>query len=473
MVVGAGPNGLAAAVELARHGLHVRVVERAERPGGGARTEPLPVEGFVRDVCSAVHPLAVGSPFLSALPLEAHGLSWVHSPAPLAHPLDGAPAAVLERSLDATAEGLGADGDAWRELVGGLVERWRALLPELLAPMHAPRHPLAMAAFGLKAVRSAEGVAARFRTPGARALLAGLSGHSFLPLERPPSAAVGVVLGAAAHAVGWPVPAGGSGAIADALVAHLASLGGEVVTGMEVESLDALPPSRAVLLDLTPRQVVAVAGARLPGRYRRRLERFRYGPGAFKLDYALDGPVPWSDPACARAATVHLGGTFEEVAAAERAPWEGRAAERPFVLLAQPSLFDPARAPAGKHVVWAYAHVPHGYRGDAAGAVEAQIERFAPGFRDRVLFRGAEGPPELEARNPNLVGGDINGGIQDLGQLLLRPVASLDPYATPVDGLYLCSASTPPGGGVHGMCGYHAARSALRRTFGIEPLALG
>ncbi len=472
VVVGAGPNGLAAAIELARHGLDVLVVERAEEPGGGARTAAMPLEGFVHDVCSAVHPLAAGSPFLSALSLHEHGLRWIHPGAPLAHPLPGTAAAVLERSLDATAEGLGRDGPAWRGLVGPLAERWEALAPDLLAPLHVPRHPLALARFGTRALRAATSVASRFRTPRARALFAGLAAHAFLPLDASPSAAVGIVLGAAGHAVGWPFPAGGAGALAKAMVGALEARGGTVVTGAEVERLDALPPSRAVLLDLTPRQALAVAGGRLPDGYRRTLERYRYGPGAFKVDFALDGPVPWTDQACEGAGTVHLGGPLEEVAAAEQAPWDGRVAERPFVLLAQPSAFDPSRAPPGRHVVWAYTHVPHGFRGSVADAIQARIERFAPGFGERVLLRVERSPAQAEADNPNLVGGDINGGVQDLGQLFARPAGVLDPYATPAEGLYLCSASTPPGGGVHGMCGFHAARSALRGTFGITPRPL-
>ncbi len=466
VVVGAGPNGLAAAVLLARHGCSVLVLEANERPGGGARTEALTRPGFLHDLCSAIHPMAAGSPFFRELPLEEHGLSWIHPPTPLAHPLDQGPPALLERSIEETARGLGEDGDAWKRLFGFVARDWDELAEELLAPLRPPRHPLRLARFGLLALRSADGLArARFDTAAARALFAGLAAHSFLPLQRTASAAVGLVLGAAGHAVGWPLPAGGAGRITAALVSYLESLGGEVETGRPVRSLEDLPPARAVLFDVTPRQLLAIAGDRLPAGYRRCLGRYRYGPGAFKLDWALSEPIPWREAACAGAGTVHLGGTLEEVAVGEATVWEDAHPERPFVLLAQPSLFDPARAPEGRHTAWGYCHVPNGSTVRMTERIEAQVERFAPGFRDVVLERHEMGPAALESRNANLVGGDINGGVQDLRQLFTRPVARLVPYETPVRAFYICSSSTPPGGGVHGMCGYHAARAALRRSF--------
>jgi phytoene dehydrogenase-like protein len=439
----------------------VRVLEAADTVGGGTRSAELTLPGFVHDVCSAVHPLAVGSPFLRGLPLAELGVELVHPPAPLAHPLDDGTAVLLERSVEATATGLDGDGEAWLRLMEPLVHRADALLEDTLGPLRLPRHPLLLARFGLSALQSAEGLAGRaFRGERARALFAGLSAHSMLPLSAPATASFGLVLGFLGHAYGWPVLRGGSQRIADGLAEHLRALGGEIETGRRVATLADLPPARAVLLDVTPRQLLAIAGDRLPSRYARRLAGYRYGPGAFKLDYALDGPIPWRASECARAATVHLGGTLEEIAASESTPGH----EPPFVLLAQQSLFDDSRAPEGKHTVWAYCHVPNGWDGDATDAIEAQIERFAPGFRDRVLARATLGPADLERYDENYVGGDINGGLQDLRQLFGRPVPRLVPYSTPVPGLYLCSSSTPPGGGVHGMCGFHAARAALART---------
>lgn len=471
VVVGAGPNGLAAAITLARRGLEVLVVEAHGSPGGGLRTEPLTLPGFVHDVCSAVHPLAVGSPFFGALPLTEHGVDWIHPPFPVAHPLtEMGEAVVLHRDLAATARSLGRDGSRWLGLLEPLVREWEGFSRDVLAPpLRWPGHPLLMARFGLNAIRSASGVArSRFRGEEARALFAGCAAHSFLPLEQAPSAAVGMVLASSGHAVGWPIPRGGAATLADGLVRYLEGLGGEVLTGWKVESLSELPSSRAVLLDLTPRQVIEVAGSHLPERYLRRLSRYRYGPAVVKVDWALAGPVPWSASVCGEAATVHVGGRLAEVEAAEQAPWRGEVAERPFVLFSEPTRFDPTRAPAGRGVGWGYCHVPSGWDGDpeeVADRIERQVERFAPGFRDGILARSVLGPADLERTNPNLVGGDINGGLQDLRQILARPVLSSDPYATPTEGLYLCSSSTPPGGGVHGMCGHHAAVSALRRTF--------
>ncbi|HEU6444078.1 MAG TPA: NAD(P)/FAD-dependent oxidoreductase [Gaiellaceae bacterium] len=461
VVVGSGPNGLAAAVTLARAGRSVLVVERAESVGGGLRSAELTEPGFVHDVCSAIHPLAAASPCFSELPLSEHGLELVHPDAPLAHPLDDGTAVMLERSVDATAAGLGADGERYRKLFGPLVRNERRLLPFLLGPRPLPRHPFAAARFGLLALRSAAGLAKRFEGERARALFAGLAAHSIQSLRRSPTASFGLVLGMLGHAYGWPAARGGSQAIADALVSYLRSLGGVVETGRAVESVDELPRT-AILLDLTPRGVIGVAGHRLPSRYLRALRRYRYGPGVFKLDWALDGPVPWAAEDCGRAGTVHVGGTAAEIVESEDAVWRGEASERPYVLVAQQSLFDDTRAPADGHTLWAYCHVPNGSTVDMTERIEAQIERFAPGFRERILARHAMGPADVEARNPNYVGGDINGGVQDLRQLYTRPAVRLDPYSTPVDGLYVCSSSTPPGGGVHGMCGYHAARSTLR-----------
>ena len=437
--------------------------EGADEPGGGARSAELTLPGFVHDLCSAIHPFVPGSPFLRSLPLAAHGLELVHPPAPLAHPLDDCTAVLLERSVTATAAGLGEDACAYERLVGQVVRDWSAIEEAALAPLlRVPRHPLALARFGISALRTATGLAeAVFRGERARALFAGCAAHSMLPLGRRPSAAFGLVLLAAGHRVGWPFPRGGAGEITAALVAELRRLGGALETGAHVESLDELGLPRHVLCDVGPRALLRLAGDRVPEGYASSLRRFRYGPGAFKLDYALDGPIPWRAAVCARAGTVHLGGTLGEIAASERAPWEGRHAERPFVLLAQHTLFDRTRAPEGRHTVWAYCHVPNGSREDMTARIEAQIERFAPGFGERVLARSSLGPGDLEARNPSLVGGDLNGGAADLRGLLARPALRPVPYRTPLPGLYLCSASTPPGGGVHGMCGYLAARAAL------------
>ncbi len=408
--------------------------------------------------------MAAGSPFFSTLPLSKHGLDWVHPPAPLAHPLDDGTAVMMERSVDATADGLGPDAASYSELFVPLVSDWDKLTVDILGPLRFPRHPLVTARFGLTGLRSARSVAqARFRGERARALFAGLAAHSILPLERPLSAAFGLVLGAAGHAVGWPMPRGGAQRISGALASHLTSLGGRIETGVPVERLEDVPAAAVTLLDMTPRQVVKIAGRRLPGRFRRSPDAYRYGPAAFKVDWALSGPVPWRASECARAGTVHLGGSIDEIANAERDVWLGRHPDRPFVLLSQPSLFDPSRAPEGRHTVWAYCHVPNGSRFDMTDRIEAQVERFAPGFRERILKRSVRPPAALEEYNPNCVGGDINGGVQDLGQLFSRPARMLNPYSIPSTDIYICSSSTPPGGGVHGMCGYFAARAALRR----------
>jgi phytoene dehydrogenase-like protein len=471
VVVGAGPNGLAAGIRLAQHGLGVLVVEANDVIGGGARSDELTLPGFVHDLCSSIHPLGCGSPFFRTLPLEKYGLHWVHPEAPLAHPLDDRRAIVLERSVTRTAEGLGADKDAYESLMEPLVAGWEPLLNEILQPiLHVPRHPLRLGRFVRRALQSAAVVVrSRFSEEPARALFAGLAAHSFLPLERTASAAFGLSLGALGHAIGWPLPCGGAQKLADALAAHLRSLGGEIVTGTRIESLDQLPLARALLLDVTPVQLCLIAEDKLPASYLKRLGRYRYGPGVFKVDYALDGPIPWKSTACARAGTVHVCGGFDEVAASERAVAEGKVPERPFVLLAQTSLVDHSRAPSGKHTAWAYCHVPNGSTFDMTQRIENQIERFAPGFRDRVLARHVMNCSDLEQRNANLVGGDISGGANDLWQLMARPVLSPAPYRTPVPGLYLCSSSTPPGGGVHGMCGFHAAETVLHDCFRTRP----
>ena len=464
IVVGAGPNGLAAGIAIAQTGHSVLVVEGQDTVGGGARSAALTLPGFLHDVCSAVHPLAVGSPFFSTLPLSSHGLDWVQPPAPLAHPLDDGTAVMMERSVEATADGLGPDAASYRGLFGPLVRDWPKLTDDLLGPLRLPRHPLVTARFGLTGLRSALSVAqSRFGGERARALFAGLAAHSILPLERPVSAAFGLVLGASGHAVGWPMPRGGAQRIADALASHLTSLGGRIETGRPVERLEDLPAAAVTLLDMTPKQVLKVAGQRLPGFFRRRLEAYRYGPGVFKMDWALSGPVPWRASECARAGTVHLGGTMAEVAHAEREVWRGSHPDRPFVLFSQPSLFDPSRAPEGQHTAWAYCHVPNGSDFDMTDRIEAQVERFAPGFRERILKRSARPPAAMEEYNPNYIGGDINGGVQDIGQLFSRPARMFSPYSIPSTDLFICSSSTPPGGGVHGMCGYFAARAALRR----------
>jgi len=470
IVVGSGPNGLAAAITLARAGRSVVVYEGRETVGGGMRSAELTLPGYVHDVCATIFGMSVASPFLGGIDLSRHDVELVHPDAPLAHPLDDGAVALLERSVGATAAGLGVDGRAYRKLLGPLVREADRIIPFVLGPiLRVPAHPLAAARFSRVAIRSSAALArSRFRDEPARALLAGLSAHSMLALDRPTTAAFGLLLAITAHAHGWPMVRGGTWRLADALAAELRSLGGTIVTGRAIRSLDELPPARAILFDTSPRALVTIAGPRIVGRYRAGLAAFRYGPGVFKVDWALDGPIPWRSPAVARAGTVHLGGKLDEIVAAEGEVARGRHPARPFVILVQASLFDPTRAPEGRHTGWAYCHVPNGSSVDMTGQIEAQVERFAAGFRDRILARATAGPADLEASNPNDVGGDINGGIEDLRQLFTRPVARLDPYSTPARGIYLCSASTPPGGGVHGMSGYFAARSALRREFGIR-----
>ena len=465
IVVGAGPNGLAAAIVLARAGCSVSVYEAQDAIGGGCQSAELTLPGFVHDVCSAVHPTAVVSPFFRTLPLADHGLEWVHPPAMLAHPFaDGARPAIVERSVTDTASALGPDQAAYERLIGAVARRWPLLEDAILGPPRLPRHPFALARFGLSALQTAERLAMqRFATARARGLFAGTSAHGMLPLDAVPSGAIGLVLLALTHAAGWLFPRGGAQRLADALASYLRSLGGEILTGTRVNAIEDLPPAKAILCDLSPRPLVHVAHRVLPDWYVARLQRFRYGMGAYKVDWALDGPVPWRDEEVSRAGTVHLGAALEEISASERDAWDGRISERPFVLLVQPSLFDASRAPAGKHTLWTYCHVPNGSTADMLPRIEAQIERFAPGFRDRVLARQVMTPRDLERRNPNLVGGDIGMGVTDLRQMIARPTWRA--YRTPRRGLYICSASTPPGVSVHGMCGYFAARCALRDLF--------
>jgi phytoene dehydrogenase-like protein len=463
VVVGSGPNGLAAAVVVAARGHRVLVLEGKETVGGGCRTAELTLPGFRHDVCSAVHPLGATSPLFRSLPLKEHGLTWVHPDVPLAHPLDDGSAVILGRSVDDTAVGLGRDRAAYRRLVAPLAEKWWQLAEDILAPLGVPRHPLVLARFGLAAVRSVRDlVVGHFQGERARALFAGMAAHGALALDRAGTAAFALTLVSAGHAVGWPIAKGGSQAIADALASHLTALGGEIRVGSPVSSSKDLPESRAVLFDVTPRQLLSIVGPALPAWYRSRLRGFRFGPGVFKLDWALGDPIPWKARECARAATVHLGGTFEEIFSSERTVSEGGHPDRPYVLVGQPTLFDPCRAPEGKHTAWAYCHVPHGSRFDMTDRIEDQVDRFAPGFRDCILARSALSPTRLEEHNPNLVGGDISGGVSDLRQIFFRPRLWSRAYEIPGRGWYLCSSSTPPGGGVHGMCGFHAARLALR-----------
>lgn len=463
IIVGSGPNGLAAAIELARAGCSVRVYEAQPTIGGGMRSAELTAPGFVHDICSTVHALALASPFFKTVPLAEHGLELVHPKIPFAHAMDGGAAAVTRRSVADTAEALSKhDGRAYRALLEPFVENANEVMDALLGPLGL-RHPMIMAKFGLRAIRSAEGLAkSKFETPAARAMFAGVAAHSMVPLDKLATAGYGLGLIVSAHAVGWPVARGGSQRLADAMISYLRSLGGEVVSGTSIESLEQLPRSRAVLCDVTPRQFLRMAGARVHGLYRRRMRRYRYGPGVFKMDWALSEPVPWSAPECRDAGTVHLGGTLEEIASGERESWEGRIAERPYVLVVQASCFDASRAPVGRHTLWAYSHVPHGSSVDMTERIENQIERFAPGFRDCVIARSAMFPSDMERHNANIVGGDIAGGAADLMQIYTRPIAKVHPYRTPIDGVYLCSSSTPPGVGVHGMCGFYAARAALK-----------
>jgi phytoene dehydrogenase-like protein len=468
VVVGSGPNGLAAAIAMQQKGLSVLVLEGKSSIGGGLRSAELTLPGYVHDICSAVHPLAAGSPFFQTLPLEAYGLEFIYPPVAAAHPLDGGGAALLIGSVEETASGLGQDAATYRHLISPVVRDWNALAPELLGPLHFPRNPMLLARFGLVGLPSVQWLARRFRTPEARALLAGMAAHGMLPLTNWMTAAVALVFLATGHTWGWPIPRGGSMSIADALAGYFSSLGGRIETGVYVRSFAQLPSSRCVLLDITPRQLLEIGGHRWSSLYRWQLERFRYGMGVFKIDWALAEPIPFAAAGCRSAGTVHIGGRFEEIAAAEASTANGILPDRPFVLLAQPSIFDPSRAPLGKHTAWAYCHVPGGSREDMTERIERQVERMAPGFRERILARHVYNAVQMEEYNPNYIGGDINGGVMDLRQLYTRPALRWSPYRTSSRGIYICSSSTPPGGGVHGMCGYHAAQRALKDVFGIS-----
>lgn len=465
VVVGSGPNGLAAAITLQQKGLSVLLLEAKDTIGGGLRSAELTLPGFVHDICSAIHPLAAASPFFESLPLADHGLEYIYPAFAAAHPLDGGRAAVLGGSVEDTARLLGGDEVSYRQLMSTLVRDWPAIAADVLAPLHFPGHPLLMARFGWKALQPATRLARRWRTEEARALWAGMAAHSILPLSYTATSAIALVLMIAGHRKGWPLPRGGSAAIADALAAYFISLGGEIATGTPVRSLSDLPDCRALLLDLTPRQLLQLGGHRWSSLYQWQLERYRYGMGVFKVDWALAERIPFAAPGCLQAGTVHIGNTLEEIAASEQLTWNGGHPERPFVLLAQQSVFDATRAPAGRQVAWGYCHVPNGSAKDMTEAIERQVERYAPGFRERILARHVMNTAALEAYNANYIGGDINGGAIDIRQLFTRPALRRSPYRTSAKGIYLCSSSTPPGGGVHGMCGYHAAQRALKDIF--------
>jgi phytoene dehydrogenase-like protein len=465
VVVGSGPNGLAAAITLQQKGLSVLLVESKSTIGGGMRTEELTLPGFRHDVCSAIHPMAVASPFLQTLPLPDYGLTYIYPPVSAAHPFDGGTAAILEGSVENTARLLGADESAYRSLFQPIVDHWPGLVDDLLGPLHFPKHPLDMAGFGIKALSSATTVARRFQTKEARGLFAGMAAHAILPLTDVSTAAIALVLSSVGHIYGWPLPQGGTAGIGEAMGAYFQALGGRIETNFHVRSLSQLPSARAVLLDVTPRQLLDIAGQSLSPLYRWQLNRYRYGMGVFKVDWALDGPIPFTAEGCRRAGTVHLGGTLEEIAYGEAQTAKGKYPDQPFVLLAQQSLFDPTRAPAGKQTAWAYCHVPNGSTLDRTEVIEQQVERFAPGFRERILARHVMNTDQIETYNMNYIGGDISGGAVDIRQLFTRPALRASPYRTSLKGLYICSSSTPPGGGVHGMCGYHAAQRALKDEF--------
>lgn len=464
IVIGSGPNGLAAAIRLAQAGLSVVIFEAKETIGGGMRSAELTLPGFIHDICSAIHPLGIGSPFFQTLPLDQWGLEWIQPSAPLAHPFDDGTFAMLERSISATSDTLGEDARAYEKLMKPQLSNWQKISSDVLGTLRCiPRHPFAMARFGIQALKPAHWLATtQFKGKQARSFFAGLAAHSMLPLNWFLTGGFGLVLSILGHTYGWPMPRGGSQKIADALAAYFRSLGGIIVTNFNVQNLDHLPSARAILLDVTPRQLLKIAKGRFPEKYRRQLENYRYGPGVFKIDWALSSPIPWKIKECARAGTVHLGGSMEEIERSEREIWQNKHSEKPFVLLAQQSLFDPTRAPSGKHTGWGYCHVPHGSSVDMTERIEMQIERFAPGFRDCILARSIKYPLDLERYNANNIGGDINGGVQDISQFFSRPTARWVPYSTPVQGIYICSSSTPPGGGVHGMCGYHAANAVLK-----------
>lgn len=465
VIVGSGPNGLAAAITLQQAGCKVLVLEAKDTIGGGLRTEALTLPGFLHDVCSSIHPMAAASPFLQTLPLKEYGLEYIYPEVYAAHPLDNGNAAALYPSIDQTVKTLGADAKAYKNLFDPLIRHWPDLVGDALGPLRIPHHPLEMAQFGWNALKPALSVAKRFHTPEARAFWAGMAAHAIVPLSYCSTAAIGLVLTTAGHTTGWPLPRGGSFSIAQALAGYFESLGGKIETGRPIQNMSQLPAAKALLFDLTPRQILEIAGEKFSALYRRQLERFRYGPGVFKIDWALDGPIPFANEHCRKAGTVHIGGTLEEIAYGEAQNWAGRVVDNPFILLAQQSLFDPTRAPAGKQTAWAYCHVPNGSTLDRTEVIERQVERFAPGFRDRILARHVMNTAQLETYNANYIGGDINGGAIDIRQLFTRPALRLSPYRTSARGIYICSSSTPPGGGVHGLCGYHAARRALKDLF--------
>jgi len=468
VVIGSGPNGLAAAITLQRAGLSVLVIEGADKIGGGMRTSELVLPGYLSDVCSAVHPMGAGSPFLQELPLEKFGLEYINPPVLAAHPFDDGTASVLLQSLQQTADRLGADKDAYLQLIGSVVDLWPGIAKDVLGPLHMPQHPLDLMKFGLPALRSALSIAKKFKTPEAKGLWAGMAAHSFLPLDQLTTAAVGLVLMANGHLKGWPIPKGGSQQIANALGGYFESIGGKIETGRYIKSLKDLPSAKAFLFDVSPKQLLDIAGESFSGFYRRQLKNYRYGAGVFKVDWALDGPVPFTAAECREAGTVHIGGSIEDIAHSEKEASGGRITEKPFVLLAQQSLFDACRAPEGKQTLWGYCHVPNGSILDRTEAIENQVERFAPGFKDRIIARHTFNTAQIESYNPNYIGGDINGGILDIWQLYTRPALKLSPYNTSAKGLYICSASTPPGGGVHGMCGYNAGKKALKDIWHIS-----
>jgi len=466
VIVGSGPNGLAAAITLQQQGLSVLLLEGKDKIGGGLRTEELTLPGYLHDVCSAIHPLAVASPFFETLPLDKYGLEYIYPEIAAAHPFDDSTVALLKHSLSETADLLGRDKETYLNLLQPLVNTWPGMVADILGPLHFPRHPLDMARFGLNALTSATHLAKRFKTQAAKGLLAGMAAHSMQPLSNIATSAIALVLMVNGHLKGWPAAKGGSVKIAEALAAYFTALGGKIETGTYITSLEQLPPAKAVLFDVTPKQLLTIAGHKLSNIYKWQLERYRYGIGVFKIDWALDDIIPFKTESVKQAGTVHIGGTFNEIAGAELQVSKGIHPERPFVLLAQQSMFDASRAPAGKQTAWAYCHVPHGSQKDMTEAIERQVERFAPGFRERILARHTFNTRQIENYNPNYVGGDINGGVIDIGQLFTRPVLRRSPYRTSAKGIYICSSSTPPGGGVHGMCGYNAAKKALKDIFG-------
>jgi phytoene dehydrogenase-like protein len=465
IVVGSGPNGLAAAILMQQKGLSVLLVEGKETIGGGLRSAELTLPGYIHDICSAVHPLAVASPFFEQMPLSEYGLEYIFPPVAAAHPFDNGTAAIIKTSVEDTAGLLGPDERAYKKLMYPVVKDWPLIAPDVLGPLHYPKHRFAMARFGLAALTSASHLARRFNTMEAQGLIGGMAAHSMQPLTNLSTSAIALVLMTAAHLKGWPVPKGGSQSIANALAAYFLSMGGKIETNFYVNSMEALPSAHAVLFDVTPKQLLRIAGHRFSSIYKWQLERYRYGMGVFKVDWALDAPIPFTAPACRDAGTIHIGNTFNEIGAAEQQTWDGKIVEKPFVLLAQPAVFDGTRAPQGKHTAWAYCHVPNGSKTDMTNAIEKQIERFAPGFQERILARHTMNPAQMEEYNPNYIGGDINGGVIDLGQLFTRPALRWSPYKTSAKGIYICSSSTPPGGGVHGMCGYYAAKRALKDVF--------